>query len=75
MCLPCSSIADPVNDMMDDSEMEAMVTPSGSSSVGEAVSGRGGQSVPNDDDDLFYIPERRPSLDLGPYPVDTSQWY
>lgn len=60
---------------MSDTEMEAVVPPSGSSSVGEAVSGRGGQSGPNDDDDdLFFIPERRPSLDLGPYPMDTSQW-
>lgn len=60
---------------MDDTEMEAVVMPSGSSSVGEAVSGRGGQTgAAADDDDLFYVPERRPSLDLGPYPMDTSQW-
>ncbi|GLD46944.1 protein NLRC3-like isoform X1 [Lates japonicus] len=62
---------------MDDTEMEAMATPSGSSSLGEAVSGRGGQSVPEDDEDdrLYYIPERRPSLDLGPSPMDTSHWH
>lgn len=57
--------------------MEAMATPSGSSSLGEAVSGRGGQSVPEEDEDdgLYYIPQRRPSLDLGPGPMDTSHWY
>lgn len=47
---------------------------SGSSSIGEAVSGRG-DGVMDGDEDLFYIPERRPSLDLGPNPMDTSQWY
>lgn len=65
--------------MMDDIEMEGMVTPSGSSSIGDAVSGRepqSGQSDTNEDeDDLYYIPERRPSLDLGPSPMDTSHWY
>ncbi|XP_018547591.1 NLR family CARD domain-containing protein 3 isoform X1 [Lates calcarifer] len=62
---------------MDDTEMEAMATPSGSSSLGEAVSGRGGQSVPEEDEDdgLYYIPQRRPSLDLGPGPMDTSHWH
>lgn len=60
--------------MMDDSELGAMATPSGSSSIGEAVSGRG-QSVTNEDEDIYYIPERRPSLDLGPSPMDTSQWH
>lgn len=59
--------------------MEAAPTPSGSSSVGEAVSGRG-RAVSNEeeddvDDELYYIPERRPSLELGPSPMDTSQWY
>lgn len=53
--------------------MEAMAMSSGSSSIGEAVSGRG-QNVPDEDDGLYYIPERRPSLDLGPSPMDTSQW-
>ncbi|KAF1378714.1 hypothetical protein PFLUV_G00193390 [Perca fluviatilis] len=65
--------------MMDDVEMEGMATPSGSSSIGDAVSGRGpqsGQSDTNEDeDDLYYIPERRPSLDLGPTPMDTSHWH
>ncbi|XP_074467755.1 NACHT, LRR and PYD domains-containing protein 6 [Sebastes fasciatus] len=60
--------------MMDDSELVAMATPTGSSSAGDAVSGRG-QSASNEDDELFYIPERRPSLDLGPSPMDTSHWH
>lgn len=65
--------------MMDDTEMEAGSL-SGSSSIGEAVSGRG-QNVANDDDDddggedLYYIPERRPSLDLGPNPMDVGEGY
>lgn len=60
--------------MMDDSELEPIPTPSGSSSIGDAVSGRA-QSVANEDDELYYIPERRPSLDLGPSPMDTSHWH
>lgn len=44
------------------------------SSVGDAVSGRGEDEF-DEDEDLYYIPERRPSLDLGPTPMDTSQWY
>lgn len=62
--------------MMDDSELEAIATPSGSSSIGDAVSGRA-QSVPDEgeDDELYDIPERRPSLDLGPSPMDTSHWH
>lgn len=64
-----------LNNTMDDTDLE-MATPAGSSSFGEAVSGRG-QSVSGEeeDEDLYYIPERRPSLDLGPSPMDTSQWY
>lgn len=61
---------------MDDTD-EAMGTQSGSSSIGEAVSGRGenvAYEEQEDDDDLYYIPERRPSLDLGPDPMDTSNW-
>lgn len=61
---------------MDDSELMDRVTPSGSS-LGDAVSA-GGQSEcveEEEDDDLYYIPERRPSLDLGTNPMDTSQWY
>lgn len=48
---------------------------SDSSSIGDAVSGRG-HHLPDDDDDddLFYIPERRPSLDLGSNLMDISQW-
>nr|XP_046266201.1 protein NLRC3 [Scatophagus argus]XP_046266202.1 protein NLRC3 [Scatophagus argus]XP_046266203.1 protein NLRC3 [Scatophagus argus] len=60
--------------MMDDIETEAIAMASGSSSVGEAVSGRG-QSASNEDDDIYYIPERRPSLDLGPSPMDISHWH
>lgn len=70
-------LADPLYDMMDDLEMEAGPTPSGSSSIGEAVSGRG-EAVSNEEDDddrLYYIPETRPSLDLGPSPMDTTHWY
>ncbi|XP_030293584.1 NLR family CARD domain-containing protein 3 [Sparus aurata] len=64
-----------LNNTMDDTDLE-MATPAGSSSFGEAVSGRG-QSVSGEeeDEDLYYIPERRPSLDLGPSPMDTSQWH
>lgn len=58
--------------MMDDSEVEIMATLSRSSSLGDAVSGREQNSI-NEDDEL-YIPERRPSLDLGQSPMDTSHW-
>lgn len=74
MCSSCQSLADPLCDMMDDTEMEAVETLSGTSSLGDAVSGRG-QTPSNEDDGLYYIPERRPSLDLGPSPMDTSHWY
>lgn len=67
-------ISDPLHDMMDDTEMEAMAMPSGSSSIGDAVSGRG-QNASNEDEELYYIPERRPSLDLGPSPMDASLWH
>ncbi|XP_044079649.1 NLR family CARD domain-containing protein 3 [Siniperca chuatsi] len=60
--------------MMDDTEIEAMETLSGSSSLGDAVSGRG-QSASIEDDGLYYIPERRASLDLGPSPMDTTHWH
>ncbi|XP_008425850.1 protein NLRC3 [Poecilia reticulata] len=47
---------------------------SDNSSIGDAASGR--EDVESiEDDDLYYIPERRPSLDLGPSPMDTSQWH
>ncbi|XP_034405687.1 NLR family CARD domain-containing protein 3 isoform X2 [Cyclopterus lumpus] len=59
--------------MMDYSELEMMVTASRSSSLGDAVSGRQQGSF-NEGDEL-YIPERRPSLDLGPSPMDTSDWH
>ncbi|XP_023139762.2 protein NLRC3 [Amphiprion ocellaris] len=60
---------------MDDTD-EAMVTPSGSSSIGEAVSGRAMTHSPEpNEDDIYYIPERRPSLDLGPDPMDTTNWH
>ncbi|XP_032431790.1 protein NLRC3 [Xiphophorus hellerii] len=47
---------------------------SDNSSIGDAVSSR--EDVESiEDEGLYYIPERRPSLDLGPSPMDTSQWY
>ncbi|XP_029303868.1 NACHT, LRR and PYD domains-containing protein 6-like [Cottoperca gobio] len=54
---------------MDGIEVEAMAMQSDSYSIGDAVSGRG-QNASNEED-LFYIPERRTSLDLGPTPMDT----
>ncbi|KAG8008347.1 NLR family CARD domain-containing protein 3 [Nibea albiflora] len=66
-------MADPHNNTMDDTEMEAMSL-SGDSSIGEAVSGRG-HSGSYEEEEMFYIPERRASLDLGPAPMDTSHWY
>ncbi|XP_060941822.1 NLR family CARD domain-containing protein 3 [Limanda limanda] len=60
---------------MEDAEPVAMAMGSESSSVGDPVSVRGQQIVSNEDDDLYYIPERRPSLDLGEWttsPMDTS---
>lgn len=62
---------------MDNALDEAMVESTGSSSIGDAVSGRGPHLPGGDDydeDDLFYIPERRPSLDLGSNLMDTGQW-
>ncbi|XP_072231342.1 NLR family CARD domain-containing protein 3 [Leuresthes tenuis] len=53
---------------------EAMATQSDDSSIGEAVSGRG-EHVPNEEEDIYYIPERRSSLELGPSPMDTSTWH
>ncbi|XP_040907320.1 protein NLRC3 [Toxotes jaculatrix] len=47
---------------------------SGTSSLEDAVSGRGQQTVFNEDDMLYYIPERRQSLDLGQSAMDTSNW-
>lgn len=56
-----------------------MATQSGSSSIGEAVSGRPPLSLSSeeigDEDEVYYIPERRPSLDLGPSPMDTTNWH
>lgn len=46
---------------------------SGGSSIGEAVSGRGDGVV--GEDDIYYIPERRPSLDLGTNSMDLNHWY
>ncbi|KAM4546927.1 NLR family CARD domain-containing protein 3-like isoform 1-T2 [Fundulus diaphanus] len=52
---------------------------SDSSSIGDAVSGRGDgashEEEEGEEQDLYYIPERRPSLDLGPSPMDTNQWH
>lgn len=53
---------------------EEAVMSSDDSSIGEAVSGRGGGDYV-EEEDLYYIPERRPSLDLGTSPMDISQWY
>ncbi|XP_040036323.2 NACHT, LRR and PYD domains-containing protein 3 [Gasterosteus aculeatus] len=63
--------------MMADSEFMESPAVSRSSSLGSAVSGRGqsGLDEEEEDDMLYYIPERRPSLDLGPSPMDTSQWH
>ncbi|KAL6098924.1 uncharacterized protein ACO6RY_17953 [Pungitius sinensis] len=60
--------------MMDDNESPVTPRSSRSSSLGSAVSGRG-QSGLDEEDMLYYIPERRPSLDLGPISMDTSQWH
>lgn len=58
---------------------EAMGTQSEGSSIGEAASGRPEsgleEEVEDEDEDLYYIPPRRPSLDLGPSPMDTTHWY
>uniref|UniRef100_UPI003AB053FC NLR family CARD domain-containing protein 3 n=1 Tax=Centroberyx gerrardi TaxID=166262 RepID=UPI003AB053FC len=61
---------------MEDTEIETISTPSGSSSFEEGVSA-GGRSASIEDDDIYYVPERRPSLDLGPdpTPMDTSSWW
>ncbi|KAM9729358.1 NACHT, LRR and PYD domains-containing protein 3 isoform 1-T2 [Menidia menidia] len=50
------------------------------SSLGEAVSGRGHPELneeeeEEEEDGLYYIPERRPSLDLGPAPMDIDGRY
>ncbi|XP_037322874.2 NLR family CARD domain-containing protein 3 [Pungitius pungitius] len=60
--------------MMDDNEFPVTPPSSRTSSLGSAVSGRG-QSGLDEEDMLYYIPERRPSLDLGPVSMDTSQWH
>ncbi|XP_068455929.1 NACHT, LRR and PYD domains-containing protein 3 [Clinocottus analis] len=60
---------------MDNSEVEMMATLSRSSSPWDAVSGREQSLFDEDEDDELYIPERRPSLDLGPSPMDTSHWH
>ncbi|KAL0994314.1 hypothetical protein UPYG_G00120550 [Umbra pygmaea] len=55
------------------------ITSEGSIPFGEGVSGRGRNSnaASVEEDDAFYIPERRPSLDLGDglRPVDISDWH
>ncbi|KAM4546084.1 NLR family CARD domain-containing protein 3 [Odontesthes bonariensis] len=53
---------------------DAMATPTEDSSIGDAVSGRG-EHEPHEDEDMYYIPERRRSLELGPSPMDTSTWH
>ncbi|KAF7656032.1 hypothetical protein LDENG_00047140 [Lucifuga dentata] len=61
---------------MDDSEIAAVSTSLGSSSLGDAASARGHNVSMEDDDELYYIPERRPSLDLGQElsTMETSLW-
>ncbi|XP_056140237.1 NLR family CARD domain-containing protein 3 [Lampris incognitus] len=57
-------------------EMEIEFIPPGTSSLEESGSS-GGESAPHESDDDFYVPERRPSLDLAPEPtpMETShQW-
>ncbi|XP_069002763.1 protein NLRC3 [Embiotoca jacksoni] len=56
---------------MDAADDEMMASASSGSFIGDAVSARG-EIVTNEDDGLFYIPERRPSLDLGPSPMDIN---
>nr|XP_020491166.1 NLR family CARD domain-containing protein 3-like [Labrus bergylta] len=62
-------MADHFYGVMDDAEMEVEA-----SSIGEAVSARG-ENEYVEDEDLFYIPERRPSLDLGPSPMEATHWH
>lgn len=61
--------------MMDHAANMEMEGSSDSSSIGVAISGRG-HHLP-DDEDIFYIPERRPSLDLGSNLMDwiSQGWY
>lgn len=56
-------------------EQEDMDRSNSDSSLGEGASACG-RSTPDGGDELeFYIPERRPSLDLGnPTRMDTSHW-
>ncbi|KAM7397828.1 hypothetical protein PAMA_005925 [Pampus argenteus] len=72
--MSCYLSADSLWEMMDDIEMVERAMPSGSSSPGDAASARGESVDDEDDDGLFYIPERRPSLVLGAGPMDTSHW-
>lgn len=60
---------------MDDSELFEVATPSGPSDGDAPLSG--GSEYPEDeeDDGLYYIPPRRPSLDLGSDAMDTSGWH
>lgn len=62
---------------MDGSEFfEDMATPSGTSDGDASPSGGESEYPEGDEDDgLYYIPPRRPSLDLGPDPMDTSEWH
>lgn len=70
-------LTDTLHDIMSDID-EAMAMQSEGSSIGEAASGRGEseleEELDDDDEDLYYIPPRRPSLDLGPSPMDTTHW-
>ncbi|XP_015251243.1 PREDICTED: protein NLRC3-like [Cyprinodon variegatus] len=55
--------------------MDDSIMLSDDSSIGDAVSGRGDGEEFIDEEDLYYIPERRPSLDLEETPMDTSNWH
>ena len=58
-----------------DEEQHEMDRSNSDSSLGEGASACG-RDTPDDEVELeCYIPERRPSLDLGnPTPMDTSHW-
>ncbi|XP_029925220.1 NLR family CARD domain-containing protein 3 [Myripristis murdjan] len=60
---------------MDDSDIDDIPSPPGSIPLGEGASA-GAESMIDEEDMLYYVPERRPSLDLGDVetPMDTNYW-
>lgn len=61
--------------LMEDPDIE-LASPTGSDFEEEASASI--ESIPieegaEEEDDLYYIPERRPSLDLGPAPMETGE--